>query len=227
MSSINGNNIAAAIRPFDTTDKYPVAHANEILGGHHSYSTITDMLNIPSGRRYIGMTCFVRSNQKKYILINDDGNERTTQEDWVIDSASVSDIKFDDGDSLLEKFTSIENNLKKRYIIFVLTHAFETGESLVELGVPFKGKITEIRANIPTSVDTLENQVSVAIESYNNTWNNIDTINITQDSANTAIKTISNPIILNAETKLRCNITSTSSNVEVINITVTIEKVDL
>ena len=36
MSAINGTNVAAPIRPFDTNDSFPTAFANEVKGGHHA-----------------------------------------------------------------------------------------------------------------------------------------------------------------------------------------------
>ena len=40
MSAINGTNVAAPIRPFDTNDSFPTAFANEVKGGHHTVSTM-------------------------------------------------------------------------------------------------------------------------------------------------------------------------------------------
>ena len=55
MSAINGTNVAAPIRPFDTNDSFPTAFANEVKGGHHTVDDEAARFAIPVQRREKGM----------------------------------------------------------------------------------------------------------------------------------------------------------------------------
>jgi len=63
-----GTLVIAPIRPYDSADTYPSAHANEIKGGHHQVLTIVERDAIPAARRLEGMFCFVKETGKDYRL---------------------------------------------------------------------------------------------------------------------------------------------------------------
>ena len=62
MSTNKGILVVGPVRPYDTGDTFPVAYANEILGGHYQVSTLEDRNAIPSVRRVVGMFCTVISD---------------------------------------------------------------------------------------------------------------------------------------------------------------------
>jgi hypothetical protein len=66
-----GTLIAAAIRPNDSLDAYPVALQEEIKGGAHTRASIADMNAIGAYLREAGMTCYVIANSTTYQLEND------------------------------------------------------------------------------------------------------------------------------------------------------------
>jgi hypothetical protein len=59
MSNNKGTLVIAPIRPFSSGDTFATAYANEIKGGHHVASGITERNAIPSERRLEGMLCTV------------------------------------------------------------------------------------------------------------------------------------------------------------------------
>lgn len=76
MAQLTGTLVIAAIRPNDSLDTYPVAIANEIKGGHHSYSTLDDLYAIPADRRLVGMLVTITNDPQPafnntYVLLPD------------------------------------------------------------------------------------------------------------------------------------------------------------
>jgi len=85
MSNNSGTLIISPIRPQDSADTYPAFYANDGLGGHHQYATMTERDNIPSDRRLEGMTCYVAATSTLYVLIGGVANIN-----WTPLSASIT-----------------------------------------------------------------------------------------------------------------------------------------
>lgn len=68
MAQNIGTLVTAAIRPNDSLDLIASAFANEIMGGLHSVTSVTDRNNIISARREWGMLCYVVNDTKTYQL---------------------------------------------------------------------------------------------------------------------------------------------------------------
>lgn len=122
MSTNAGTNVAAPIRPFDSQDTFPVAHANEILGGLHTVSLLSEMYSIPYARRTLGMLCSVEETDMVYKLINNRKFINTNKDDWtpmegVIDLVvngsveTTSDLNIRDG--LLDGCITVNNKQVK------------------------------------------------------------------------------------------------------------------
>lgn len=78
MADIQGTNVAAAVVPFTTEDEYPTHESIYGKGGWHEKQTIEDRNNIPLKRRRLGMSVYVLSERKLYILEN-----TLTDDGWV------------------------------------------------------------------------------------------------------------------------------------------------
>ena len=103
MSAINGTNVAAPIRPFDTNDSFPTAFANEVKGGHHTVDDEAARFAIPVQRREKGMLVTQIDTGKTYKLITDSKNATLTKNDFEgIASAILS--KYVYGDNIDIKF---------------------------------------------------------------------------------------------------------------------------
>lgn len=66
-----GTLVIASIRPNDSQDTYPTAHANELLGGLHALNTLTERNSISISRRQAGMLCNVLETNMLYQLGSD------------------------------------------------------------------------------------------------------------------------------------------------------------
>lgn len=80
MSGTNnsGTLITSPVRPQGTSDTYPTAYANDLLGGHHEYALLTDRDAIPADRREQGMTCWVVETGVLYVLSGGIANSNWT-----------------------------------------------------------------------------------------------------------------------------------------------------
>lgn len=72
MADIQGTNVAAAVAPFSTADKFPTHYAKYGHGGWREVATYSELADISSERREEGMGVFVVDEQALYVLI--DGN---------------------------------------------------------------------------------------------------------------------------------------------------------
>lgn len=70
MSELKGTNIAAAIKPFTTLDKYATHDEEYGRGGYRSVNSISEMNAIPSDRRKEGMLVKITSSNSYYTLKN-------------------------------------------------------------------------------------------------------------------------------------------------------------
>lgn len=64
----NGTLVTAPIRPFAVQDTFPTAWANEVRGGPFTYSTLSELSNIPTSRLVVGSIGYVSSENKYYRL---------------------------------------------------------------------------------------------------------------------------------------------------------------
>jgi hypothetical protein len=78
MANNTGTLVIAAIRPQSDQDQFPVAYANEMLGGFHSVANNTARDAISEDRRTEGMLCYNIALDKFYQLLG--GIENT---DWL------------------------------------------------------------------------------------------------------------------------------------------------
>lgn len=79
----NGILVVDTLKPYDSSDVYPVTESTYVKGGHHQTATLTDRDNIPTERRLEGMTCWVVSESKSYRLVGG-----ITNSDWVAETSS-------------------------------------------------------------------------------------------------------------------------------------------
>jgi len=79
MSKNSGTLIIDQIKPFDSTDTYPVADSNDIKGGLHQVATLVDRDAIPAERLSTGMLCYVAENDTTY---------KYTGITWVVSEAA-------------------------------------------------------------------------------------------------------------------------------------------
>ncbi|MFW6016607.1 MAG: hypothetical protein ACOCRK_09225 [bacterium] len=66
MANNIGTLIIAPVRPQSEEDKFPVAFAEEIRGGHHQVKNEAERINIPTERLKNGMLVSVNSSNKTY-----------------------------------------------------------------------------------------------------------------------------------------------------------------
>jgi hypothetical protein len=114
MANNIGTLIIAPVRPQADNDAYPSAFANEIKGGHHQVTSLTERDLITTDRRVLGMLCSVVtiSSSNTYQLIGgiDNGNWSEFNVSNTADFSSIySDINtissnFDD------RITTLEGN---------------------------------------------------------------------------------------------------------------------
>jgi len=86
MANNQGTLVIAPVRPQSPSDSYPVAYANEILGGQHQVYSASDRDAIPIPLRLEGMTCVVTSEGNRYRLIGGIDNVNWVNEDTLISS---------------------------------------------------------------------------------------------------------------------------------------------
>jgi hypothetical protein len=69
MANNNGTLVIDTIRPFSTSDNYPIVYSSEVKGGYQTRTNLTERDTIPAERREIGMLVYVISEQKTYRLV--------------------------------------------------------------------------------------------------------------------------------------------------------------
>lgn len=80
-----GQLVGGPIRVNDSRDTYPSAYSNELLGGLHSVSTISDRDSIFLQRRSWGMLCYVIENKTTYQLTyNDENSNLNDNSNWLV-----------------------------------------------------------------------------------------------------------------------------------------------
>lgn len=79
MAKNKGTLVIDTIRPQDSNDTFPVADANELIGGVHSVASYARRNDIPEERRRLGLICYVHISGKYYYL-----KHGITNEDWKV-----------------------------------------------------------------------------------------------------------------------------------------------
>lgn len=117
MANNVGTLITSPIRPAGTSDIFPTALANELLGGFHQVALLVDRDAIPVERRSKGMICYVEESDRVYQLKGGITNDK-----WVEFSAGGGGTAGYQG--VFNKFTD-----------------------LVSLGTPKEGWIVTIKSD--------------------------------------------------------------------------------
>ena len=71
MTAISGTNVSAPITPFDSNDQFPTHIDNYGKGGYRSVNTYSELSNISSDRKAIGMKVLVLDTKNEYYLDSD------------------------------------------------------------------------------------------------------------------------------------------------------------
>lgn len=224
MANLSGTNVAATIRPFTTDDKFATAVANEVQGGLHNVALIADMLAIPKQRRELGMLCSVKEDGVVYKLINNPNTDATTNADWEEfgSSADITKIKVDSATTLSMKLDQIDTALYNKFAIFELYPANETGIAPVELTVPFKAESSFATLSVLSSV-VLTDDITVELQYFDTTssaWLPVSILTVPKTTTTYMITdTFSTVKTFNKDTKFRCDIKSTQSDMTSAQIT--------
>ena len=228
MSTINGTNVAATIRPFDTNDNFPTTYADEAKGGLHIVSAHADLLTIPYARREIGMKVVVTGEAYSvYTLIDDNKAATTVEADWEKIPVKASEVNVTNSDGtvtpLSDTITKIKSSSDYRYVVFCL-QPVEVGVSPVEIMLPFAGAIESITANSQSTV-ALTKDIDIDLETSTGAWTKAATVVISNTSATkSGTVTLSTPLPVAATAKLRCNITSVTDKIDSLQVVVTIKQ---
>lgn len=116
-----GTLVSSAIRPVDSLDPIASAYSNEILGGHHTYETMSERDSIIRERRQWGMLCTVyndtdSNNNLTYILKRDKVDTNLmNNENWV--DFSISDTEWIDSVNSILLAEPISPNSGDRYML--------------------------------------------------------------------------------------------------------------
>lgn len=223
MASINGTNVAAPIRPFDTNDTFATAYGNEIKGGHHSVDNKMAMLAIPPDRREVGMTVTTVDDGKMYRLVKNSTELRTEATDWV-DQMNSDSITFKDGvTTLTTKLDEIDSNSANKWVIIIAHNADKTGPNNVEIRVPFKANVVSATASAPVDA-MLSSGIALNVEAFNlktKKWETLVPLKLTAKSDNNEEETILNaPVEIPAGTKVRVNIITPQPTINVVEVNV-------
>lgn len=230
MSSINGTNVAAPIRPFDTNDSFPTAYANEVKGGHHTVDDEAARFAIPVLRREKGMLVTQRDTGKTYKLITDSQEATLTKDDFVEFGNGVSeakDVKVTDTKTL----DVVLDEMKKKWVIFILNGITKAEPGSVEIHLPFKATVDSIRASVPAEAVLTTDGVKIQLEKYDGeNWVAVDnpiTLNdATSNSVEVDLSKVEHPIVLEANTTLRCDVIQKQSSISNFEISVGVIPVD-
>lgn len=131
-----GTLVAAAVRPVSDQDKYPSAHANELLGGHMQVDTLVAMNAIPVERRVLLMWCDVVETGKSYKLVGADVATAVWQE-VVFGSngtvADANDVVYTNPED--PSVANVEDALNKLLYTEIKCTSFSNDVNTVEKGV--------------------------------------------------------------------------------------------
>ena len=231
MSAINGTNVAAPIRPFDTNDSFPTAFANEVKGGHHTVDDEAARFAIPVQRREKGMLVTQRDTGKTYKLITDSQNATLNKNDFEEfgGTAEAKDIQV----TTTKTLDIILDEMKKKWIVFILNGMSKAEPGSVEVHLPFKECVDSIRVSVPAEAILTTTGVEVQLERWDEigeNWVRVDNSivlnDITLNSVEADLSKVAPPIVLNANTRLRCNVLQKQSSITNFEVSVGVIPVD-
>ena len=235
MSSKNGTNVASAVTTFTTEDKYATAYADEIQGGLHIVESVTERNAIPPARRKVGMHCQIfdsvlQTAGKEYILINDSGQEATTDTDWAETTVNAAGISMTDKPktSVEDRIVAAEAALSIKHYGFIIKESdIAVGPVNLELSPMAKSQITDIQLLVP--IDTASTaDISAQIERYNGmVWSIVDTITLAVSNTTKVInKTLAAPVTTETTDRIRVNLLSIDSAAKMVNVVVTMKTIE-
>lgn len=231
MSAINGTNVAAPIRPFDTNDSFPTAFANEVKGGHHTVDDEAARFAIPVMRREKGMLVTQRDTGKTYKLITDSQEATLKKEDFEEfgGASEAKNIKVTNTKTL----DTVLDEMKKKWVIFILNGMSKAEPGSVEIHLPFKATVDSIRVSAPAEAILTTDGVEVQLEKWDETgedWVKVDNSIALNDNTPNSIEVdlskAAQPIVLEANTLLRCNVLKKQSSITNFEVSVGVIPVD-
>lgn len=204
---ISGTRVASALRPFSSLDKYPVAYSNELKGGLHTCTSISNMLSIPAQRRELGMMVIVGKDQ--YILTNNPDSDTTSTTDWEkieFDTNSIMVTVDNESYTLQEILNKLNSNSEERFIQFINYINTDHQLSQVETIVPFDCWVTEMTCSVPYNT-ALTQDINVVLQVRTaSSWGTIAGAVITTVNKYGSV-TLSSPVNIVSGTRLRIALT--------------------
>lgn len=203
MSDLQGTNVGAPIRPFNSKDTYPVAHQNEIRGGWHSVDSITQRNAIPQDRRQELMVVAVKANGLAYQL-----------------QGGTDNIHWQEYGTLTE-----------RQLYFCIPGGLTSGVQDIELPVFLKGGIINISANlkVPGSTNTIISIQKASATNYAiNSWSDIFSMNMSipaGSKVNSPTYSLANPSV-NIGDYYRLNIVNVGSGAQSLTVVLNIQEIN-
>lgn len=231
MSAINGTNVAAPIRPFDTNDSFPTAFANEVKGGHHTVDDEAARFAIPVQRREKGMLVTQIDTGKTYKLITDSKDATLKKEDFEEfgGAAEAKDVKVTNTKTL----DVVLDEMKKKWIVFILNGMSKAEPGSVEVHLPFKAAVGSIRVSVPAEAILTTTGVEVQLEQWDEigeSWAKVDKSIVLNDNTLNSVEVdltqAAQPIVLEANTRLRCNVLQKQSSITNFEVSVGVIPVD-
>lgn len=231
MSAINGTNVAAPIRPFDTNDSFPTAFANEVKGGHHTVDNEAARFAIPVLRREKGMLVTQRDTGKTYKLITDSQSVKLKKEDFKEfgGAAEAKDVKVTDTKTL----DTVLDEMKKKWVIFILNGMSKAEPGSVEVHLPFKATLNSIRVSVPAEAILTTSGAEIQLEQWDDIgeeWVKVDKSIVLNDNTPNSVEVdlskAAQPIVFEANTLLRCNVLKKQSSITNFEVSVGVIPVD-
>ena len=106
MSKNYGTLITSPIRPFDSGMTIPTAFSNEIMGGLHSVSNLTERNNIPEDRRQFGMLVYIINDNDFYQLLQISSPNLSDNSNWSLINISGVPTTTEWLDSVISRETT-------------------------------------------------------------------------------------------------------------------------
>ena len=229
MSAINGTNVAAPIRPFDTNDSFPTAYANEVKGGHHTVDDKAARFVIPVLRREKGMLVTQRDTGKTYKLITDSQEVTLTKDDFVEfgGASEAKDVKVTDTKTL----DTVLDEMKKKWVVFILNGMTKAEPGSVEIHLPFKAVASSIRVSVPAKAVLTTDGVKIQLEEFDGeNWVRVDNPVVLNDTTSNSVEVdlskAEHPIVMEANTILRCNVLQKQSSIKNFEVSVGVIPID-
>lgn len=119
MSKNYGTLVLSPIRPFDSGMTIPTAFSNEIMGGLHSVSNLTERNNIPEDRRQFGMLVYIISDNDFYQLLQISSPNLSDNSNWSLINISGVPTTTEWLDSVISRETTppATPSVSDRYLV--------------------------------------------------------------------------------------------------------------